>query len=781
MEASESFQIFTQFNKSITKPIFDEKSIKKEEIGGVFNQDLNIKTMRENQRIIFNKYSNSHRLSISEPPGAGKSMTIMFTMAHRLLHQKNHKVIIIIPQTVAIKSFGKEILQFDDGTIFHWDIYNNLCESFPEIRKIQAIIDFLNKKEFTNNPNERILITTHQAMARTISTIVYDDLLFNNTTVIIDEAHHILYSEYGNKTNFITNQIGELIKNINGNQNCSIWLTTATPFRGDKNNIIPKEQMKEFDVHFLPLDKHWEDNIKYIKSFSFDFVIYKTGKVFDGVKEIIKNKKKTIIFCPFIGKLVKNSNKRLFRDELIKNIKEVWPECNIMDLIETVGRNLVKKQLFDNEKASNYDVILTLKMFDEATDWVCAEQCIDLSPSDTLRILYQRFGRLWRDYFGKHNINYYCFLPFEVNFSSDEKRREHLSNAYNVFVATLLLQETVDPIPHPKKRITENKIFNSPLDSITSDKNERENLIREVVNKLLTNIDQNSLPDSSKVHNWIEEVIDKYKIPKEYKEDVINHIAKILRRNIKSKETSNIEWMREAGFDKIWSNEIFDNLLVFGTKTCGINHFEDFRKIYKENKTIDEWVKFAEELAKNNNGVLPSMYRLQKDFKALSAAIYNHSEKFNYIIKTKTKNKTIDEWVKFAEELAKNNNGKLPPMSCLQKDFKALSSAIYKHPEKFNYTINKRKTLSEKFNYTINKRRTIDEWFQITKHIPRIQNKHRTLDEWFQLAKQIASCNNGILPGNKILEKIGFPGLRANIKKHPSHFETLRNKNATQI
>ena len=36
--------------------------------------------------------------------------------------------------------------------------------------------------------------------------------------------------------------------------------------------------------------------------------------------------------------------------------------------------------------------------------------------------MYQRFGRLWRDYTKKHNITYYCFLPFEAKFKSEDER-----------------------------------------------------------------------------------------------------------------------------------------------------------------------------------------------------------------------------------------------------------------------------------------------------------------------------------------------------------------------
>jgi len=698
----ELFEHVKHFGKTIM-PKFDETLVKKVPVKATFNKGLKPKTMYKNQRRIFNKYfikKDTKRLLISEPPGAGKSMTIMFIEAYKLLNIPGHKGIIVVPQNLGSKSFGKDTIKFDDGTIFHWNIYNDLCNT-SDSQKVDKIIDFLYRRKFTNNPNERVLITTHTAMAIAFKRICHlNNLneLFDNTSFFIDEAHHIMYAKCSE--NFITNQIGALVQAINGNQNCFICLTTATPFRGDRNSIIPKEQMKTFDVHFLPLDKHWEENLQYIKSFTFDFVIYKMDGLFEGIKNIIKNKKKTIIFCPYQGELVRKSDKIKFRDKLISSILSVWPECKIMDLIEESGRDPIKKELLDNKTARAFDVILTLKMFDESTDWVCAQQCIDLCPSNTLRIMYQRFGRLWRDFLGKTLIEYYCFLPFEADFKDEEQRREHLSNSYNVFIATLLLQETVDPIPYPVKPSPpinrepikfevdgefDEEIQLNPFDKSTDDEKEREDILHAIVNKLLVMASHDSNPNLQEAYGWIESVVDEYEII-EGKDEVITHIAKILRRTLNFnkkpdwfEDSIDISWMRNAGFDEIWSNDILSGLLVFGTKVCGIKHFEEFRKTYGKYKHVDEYVKHLEQIEKENNGIVPKGTINKLGSSSYGYIVNTYPEKFAHI---NFETSITDTRVKHLEQIEKKNDGVIP-YGTLENLGGAYRLAICQYPKKF--------------------------------------------------------------------------------------------------
>ena len=699
------------------------------------NDKLEIFKMRNNQLDAY-EYRNSKYFLLIQPPGSGKSVSIAFCMGDRLLNNPKEKVLIVVPQKMIAKTFSKMVLEYEDGTTLNWDIFYNLCQE-SNIKKTDELIRFLKEKEFGDEITERVGITTHLALSNIYKRISDIDDIFENTTIVIDEAHHVMYSNDNDNENMV-NQIGKIVKHIDKNdKNSALWLVTATPYRGDNNSILPKEIFNKFDKHFLPLDKHWEENIKYIENFSFNFVTYKRNEVLNEVRNVLKlGKRKSIIFCPFNGQLLEKGDKRSFRDLLIQTIRKEWSDCRILDLIETNGRDKRKEILLDNEDAQHVDIILTLKIFDEGSDWVHAEQCIDLNPSNTLRLQYQRFGRLWRDYFRKHSIYYYMFLPYEADFEDDEKRRLHLSKMYNIFVVSLLLEEIVEPIKYPAKVSGNNSLYINPFDEAVPDDGDRQEIMKRIIDDLMIMRNYNNNPNPEEVKNCIGNVLEFNNIS-ENQDEIINHIARILRRNSdktnqvrKNPDWSNavnFDWLIDAGFDQIWSNEILYSILSFGTGTCGISSFKEFRNILSERTFLDEWVEIAEHLSKNNNDKIPSFSKLtDMELHGLCIQLVRNPNKFSHLEREKERI-YVDEWVEIAEHLAKNNNDKLPAKKVLkQEGYQQLISSIYKHKKKFNHICQEE------------------------------LRTRRSTSEWLVIARKRAKDNHGKLPSQKILKKEGL-------------------------
>jgi len=708
--------------------------------------------MRNNQFNVYDEKRDSRNLLLNQPPGSGKSVTVAFCMGKRIENNPNEKVLIVVPQTFIAKSFKNLLLRYEDGSEIHWDIHKDFCEKIFG-KKTRALINFLKKKDFSDDPKERIALTTHSAFAQLCKKVSDIDDIFENTTVVIDEAHHVLYSD-----NEASNRIGSLIGNIIDNQesmNTSLWLVTATPYRGDNNPLIPKEIMDTFDKVFLPFDEHWETNIQYIENFSFDFVIYKKNQILQDVRNLIKlGKRKSIIFCPFNGHLLEKGDKRNFRDLLIKEIHKEWPECKILDLIETDGRYEKKQILLDNEDSKHVDIILTLKIFDEGSDWVHAEQCIDLNPVNSLRVQYQRFGRLWRDYFNKHSVYYYMFLPYEADFENEEDRRRHLSKSYNIFVASLLLQEIVEPLTYPSKLKNGNikKVKLNPFEEAVPDDGQRQDILQKIIYKLLSFKNNNENPEPNEVKEWIGCVLTSNHIT-ENQDKVINHIAKILRRNsdrnnvIKRKpiweDSLDLGWMIDEGFDKIWTNEIFDSMLVIGTNTSGIKDFEEFRKIILCKKSIPENVKDAEKLANENNGVLPIDHWLKKNgYSGLMTCKYRNPSYLAHIKQLSRSEIAIYKNVKDAEKLANKNNGILPgDRKIRDKGKSGIIYCIKKYPDAFSHI--KRK---------------------LTKSIP----------EHVKDAEKLANENNDILMNDNQLLLNGYRSLVTCKSRHANDFAHIK-------
>jgi hypothetical protein len=85
-------------------------------------------------------------------------------------------------------------------------------------------------------------------------------------------------------------------------------------------------------------------------------------------------------------------------------------------------------------------------------------------------------------------------------------------------------------------------------------------------------------------------------------------------------------------------------------------------------KTVSEWVKIAERLAKEYNGVLPRRKWLgENGYWGLVGAIQRCPERFAHIEQEKfyrktdrAAYKTIDEWAEITEKLVREHGGVLP-------------------------------------------------------------------------------------------------------------------------
>jgi len=748
--------IYPMFKKSVEKSVAElGASGHVVDVNTVTNTGILIHQIRPNQQYIFDTYRDDPFLVMSEPPGAGKSAAVKFVMADRLVKDPNHKLIICIPQTWIAKSFGHVILEYEDGTQIEWDIDKDLTKQVMYTTKMKVLKRFLKKHRYPKGIHNRIMLTTHMTLAKVQTN---GENLFHNTTIVLDEAHHLLYPENGNAR--VCNRIGSVIAEVieADDPTSSIWLTTGTFFRGDKGCIIPPEILEKFAYHFLPLDQHWKYNIKHIRSFEFNFVIYKED-ILKEVKEVMKNKKKSIIYCPFTGNLIRGIDKFIFRDRLIETIKSVWPGCNIMDLIDPNGREKRKDILFDDNFAKDIDVILSLKVFDEGSDWVYAEQILDLVPSDSLRVSAQRNGRLWRDCFGKYHLIYNAFLPFRADFEDEEERREHLSKSFNAFVGALLLRQIIDPVPYPKlsnaKPGDDSSKYEFTPDPFTEEvpyESQRQEILEMVTKNLMFLRNIKEEPTAEEARQCIRETLESYNIQEDKLDDITLHIAKILRQSTGQRrpgwtaESVDLSFMLEAGFDKIWQNDIYDGLLMFGTDVSGIKLFSEFRNTFDSRKSVYEWVKIAEVLAEKNDGVLQSIKWLKENgYKALAQAKIASPHLFAHIPQEQERDLTTrNEHVETAEKLAQENDGKLQTHAWLRKNgFKPLLQCMYKYPHLFE-------------------------------HIPR-ERKLRIDDklEWVKIAEEIAEEHSGVLPNDWWLCHNGYGGLHMCKYKHPELFKHI--------
>jgi len=172
--------------------------------------------------------------------------------------------------------------------------------------------------------------------------------------------------------------------------------------------------------------------------------------------------------------------------------------------------------------------------------------------------------------------------------------------------------------------------------------------------------------------------------------------------------------------------------------------FKSVKREFKGGKTRGEWVRIAGEIAKGNNGKLPTnAWLIENGYGKMVSVRYKWPELFNHIGQER-KVKTLKEWVATAERLAKKNDGIIPCDGWLRKNgYVGLHSCMYKHPDFF-------------------------------KHLKQDFNGGKKPDEWVKEAEKLASLNEGILPSGTWLRNNGFTGLRNTIYKWPELFQNIK-------
>lgn len=173
----------------------------------------------------------------------------------------------------------------------------------------------------------------------------------------------------------------------------------------------------------------------------------------------------------------------------------------------------------------------------------------------------------------------------------------------------------------------------------------------------------------------------------------------------------------------------------------GFANFPRNRKPGHPGRTIEELVAIAEKLAKEHDGTLPSSkWQQTNGFSMLCRKIREFPDSFSHIPR-KPKRRTVDRWVKVAEEIARVE-GALPQAQwLLDNKYGALYVATRSYPDHFS-------------------------------HIPRkaMRWEGKSPQEWVVIAENVASEHGGRLPRYAWLRRNGYGGLKYHKKRHPELF-----------
>lgn len=547
--------------------------------------------LRPGQTRAFDDLHDERLAILNGPTGWGKSLLLVGLAGKDLLDNPERKAIVVIPQCIISKGFVTSLdLELPDGRALEWRIRNNLCVRADQ--KVEQLRRFI-LSPAGRSLAERVVVTTNMGFVAAYQTLEADQLVraFQDTTLILDEAHHIQASD--ESFNLLGGAVNVLLSA--NDPSVRMVLSTAYFFRGDRLPIIPESHLQSFVRHHVPFDEHWAQ-LRYLESYRYDFVAFK-GTVWSELESLLRHSQEpTIIYCPPNGhKLHLGKNKDRFVRRVISQVKKHYPDTvvwqpNVEDfkgkrvILDLVDRECrAEKVQFAMRHGDQIAAIITVGMFKEGADWVQASRAIDLVPTGSDQDRNQRFGRLIRDFPGKSCASYFSFFP-HITDEGKGKQREQLTKLFAHFHASLVLENALNPlrIPVEKPADAQGREGGGQPENFLGnyDSQKQEAIIRDSCEQLISlaadkaAMGQAVSPEDAR--QAIRKVLEEQHGITEHQDELAKQIMLVLRRRQNANLPS--EELVRAGFDKVWSMETLEGLVLFSGGIGGPSTFREIRQ-----------------------------------------------------------------------------------------------------------------------------------------------------------------------------------------------------------
>jgi len=222
--------------------------------------------------------------------------------------------------------------------------------------------------------------------------------------------------------------------------------------------------------------------------------------------------------------------------------------------------------------------------------------------------------------------------------------------------------------------------------------------------------------------------------------------------------------------------------------------------------SLQERVAQAEQIARENGGLLPRFSVLMEHWPALAQAIARGKVAFSHIPREPNLHRKLEDHVRAAEEIAQKNNGLLPSYSDLLQMDRRLAEVVRDRPEAFKHilrarTIHQQKLRADRVaeaerlaeaaggvlectaefqrqhNALVMYMRRHPDAFA---HIPRRRRTTRVLEQHVRDAEALAASRGGSLPAPGALRKINTP-LNEAIRRHRAAFAHIPREGNTRL
>lgn len=564
--------------------------------------------------------------------GSGKTTVQIFLAIYDILEKRQRRVsqkqLVIVPQNHIHKGFcsfsknGKSTeylsIRYQNtrtgkSRLIEWKIpsVHNFCSR--KSKTVNALKKFLLAESLNEVPevqiSENIAVATHRAMSLAWAGLTHAQKLkaIQHLTLRIDEAHHVrgvthpddlaeyLIDDPWHETR--KTGIGKVCEFIlKHNEGTSkICLTTATPFRGDKEDIISSQYMKDFKVFRYDWIDHWKT--LQLSGFDFGYQVYNKDPIGDVAKNIREeSKERHIVYIP--------PRRQKYRDErTVQRYVQALTDRGlkrerILDLV-TEGHKIPNKRRLVGAPLS-LDTVIAVRLMDEGSDWPPASRIHNTHNEQSLSLSLQRMGRLFRFFKRKKDIKIVNYIPKFRPIEGDQAR-EALSDRFNCILLVLQMEEFLKPVEFPCTPTPENPT-----------KVERVNLVeklgQEVYDNLIDyvykNYDNLKVKDPKHIEALLNRAVQKH-VPKRLREKNPNLVkilgVKLSRRYAPkiAREVMSPSFLREHfSFDKIWPEKGPDSLYLGVLEPLTEQEFHTIKRLtsnWREQQKIEAMVKEKEQ------------------------------------------------------------------------------------------------------------------------------------------------------------------------------------------
>jgi superfamily II DNA or RNA helicase len=389
------------------------------------------------QKTAYNMLKGQPYSLIEGPTGSGKSVAAKMLLIYKVNRNPRAKSIVVVPQRAIVDAWGPCHIQ----GVGHWKprlLTSERCQNVS--------------REITQWAKETngAVVCTHMGLIKAWPKI-RDILAHEQTTLWIDEAHHLEYLYDDEELKSFVNATGNILQEALA-KGMEVGVSSATLFRGDKSLILNPELRRLFKSYRMEFEDYIS-SMEYIQDIRYMMETYRKSPL-EGLAKLREKKAKgTILYIPSPNskesKAWKDGKKHAQVQEIMRLLGSAQEEDGISHTkcghrVVNLVRNSSLKEKEDVIRDGKTDIVISLRRFLEGANWLEAHTAYIIGRRHNIIQLIQILGRLLRDHPSKTCVKMVQLFPTPKT-TSPREVKNRVEDYLHTLCGALLLKELLQP------------------------------------------------------------------------------------------------------------------------------------------------------------------------------------------------------------------------------------------------------------------------------------------------------------------------------------------------